>query len=219
MTFSSSPLPLAAFVEQPLPGCGFSAEPVVERPDARAAGPHDAEAALRRAEEAAFERGRAAGREETEATHAARLGAALAALDAALGALREREREQEAALARSGLALALAAAAHLLRRELAADASALAPCLAEAFDLLAPEGEVLLALAPDDLARIRAGGAEPLARIAERWNARLVTDPKLGPGEARAEAAGAQVELRWDAVIARLEAALRERLPLPETPR
>jgi flagellar biosynthesis/type III secretory pathway protein FliH len=214
MTFSSSPLPLPAFVEQPLPGAGFvPARTEVDAAAEPAAAAEDAAAALARAEEAGYARGLAAGRAQAEADGGERLRAAF---EAALAGLRERERRQSDALAQAGLSLALAAAKHVLRRELGGDLDALAPCLAEAFAALEPEAELVLALSPADLVLVREGGAEAVAGLAARWNAQLVSDPTLGDGEARVEASGAQIELVLDAVLARLEAALRERLAAPE---
>jgi flagellar biosynthesis/type III secretory pathway protein FliH len=220
MTFSSSALPPVAFVEQPLPGSSFAVTPVESR--AGVAGAErslDAAAEHARAEEVAYARGLRAGLEQAAAAQAERLRTALAALEGALGELRERERAQAAALAQAGLALALAAAKHVLRRELASDLDALASGLEEAFAALAPEAELVLALSPPDLALVAEGGAEALGRLTRSWNARLVSDPKLGAGEARAESSGAQVELVLDRVMERLEATLRERLAPPERTR
>jgi len=220
MTFSSSPSGLASFVEQPLPGASFVEGPARGKaaPE-RTAAPLDLAAERARAEEAGYARGLREGVEQAEAEQAERLRTALAALEAALAGLRERERAQAEALAQAGLGLALAAAKHLLRRELAQDLTALAPCLSEAFAALQPDADVVLALAPDDLARLRAGGAEALARVAETWHAQLVPDGSLAAGEARVEASGAQIELASGRVLAQLEAALREQLVPPERER
>jgi flagellar assembly protein FliH len=218
MTFSSEPVLLAGFVEQPLPGPRFVETPAPAERAAAApkAAPVDPAAERARAEAAAHARGVAEGRASAEAAHAAALASACAAFDAALGALRARERAQAEALAEAGLGLAVAVAGHVLRREIAQDLDALAPALREAIATLAPETGLRLVLSRADLMTLQAGGAEALARLAEHWNAELAADATLGAGEARVEAAGAAVELVWARVLERLETALRERLAVPE---
>lgn len=209
MTFSSSAPPAPPFVEQPLPGSKFVAELTrTERP----ATARTREASRAEAEAAAHARGFEAGRAEAEASQGAAVATAVEALEAALGGLRERERQRDEAVVHAALSLAIAVARQLLRREIEVDPEALLPCLADAFEALPAGGEIVLALAPADLARLEAGGAEALRGLAVRWNARLSQDARLRPGEARVEAAGAQVELALDPMLARVEQALRERL-------
>jgi flagellar assembly protein FliH len=216
MTFSSSQAPQPAFVERSFAAAGFVAGAALAAAPAHGRAGLDAEAERARIEQDAFARGVAAGLAEAEAAHAETLRTGLAALESALAGLRGREEQQQEELARAGLSLALAAAKQVLRRELATDIDALAPCLAEAFASLPPGGEIVLSLAPRDLARLESGAAGALHELAGRWNARLAQDARLAPGEARVEASGAQVELVLAPQLARLEAALLERLALGE---
>jgi flagellar biosynthesis/type III secretory pathway protein FliH len=158
----------------------------------------------------AFARGRAEGLAEAEARHAQQLGTALRALAEGARALASREQSALAGWAPRALALAGELAERLLRRSLAEDLARLTPCLEEALAVSAlGEGVALaLALAPGDLAALRAGHATELAKWAETAGLTLQSDASLARGEAALAAGAARVELRWNEVVARLRSAL-----------
>jgi flagellar biosynthesis/type III secretory pathway protein FliH len=156
----------------------------------------------------AFARGRAEGLAEAEARHAQQLGTALRALAEGARALASREQSALAGWAPRALALAGELAERLLRRSLAEDLARLTPCLEEALAVSALGEGVALALAPGDLAALRAGHATELAKWAETAGLTLQSDASLARGEAALAAGAARVELRWNEVVARLRSAL-----------
>jgi len=216
MTFSSSLLPRPGFVERRLvprradePFAPARVAPAAAAP--RAAEP-DPGQQIAEAFASGFEQGRARAAEE----QAEVVRGALCALEEAARELRARDARAQAALAPAALELAVAVAERILRREIDRDLGSLAPCLEEALAALRPTAATCLALAPADLAAVEAGAADAVAKLAETWNARLVADPALAPGEARVESGGAQVELVWDRVVERFRRTLALGIPLQE---
>jgi flagellar biosynthesis/type III secretory pathway protein FliH len=185
------------FVELPL---AFAGAPPAAGEGARA----EREAQLAEA----FARGRAEGLAEAEARHAQQLGTALRALAEGARALAAREQSALAGWASRALALAGELAERLLRRSLAEDLARLTPCLKEALAVSELGEGVALALAPGDLAALRAGHATELAKWAETAGLTLQSDASLARGEAALAAGAARVELRWNEVVARLRNAL-----------
>jgi len=165
----------------------------------------------------AHARGRAEGALDAAARSAAEMRRALDALTAGIADSRAREARAVEELAQRALSLAAEIAERVLRRSLTEDLELLAPCVTEALSVLAPESPATLALAPDDLAQLRAGGAPALARLAERTGIELREDAALARGEAALAAGPACVELRWSVVTARLRAVLEAQLFAEET--
>lgn len=170
------------------------------------------EAELSRRVEHAFASGRAEGLREGEARAVQETKRALAALAEGIAAAEQRDRRALELLGERALALATEMAERVLRRAIAADLGLLTPCVEEALASLEPGVPATLALAPADLALLRAGGAEELAALAERAHLALAEDATLAHGEAVLAAGPARVELRWAAVAERLRSALETQL-------
>ena len=189
----------AEFVELPL-ACAANALSA-----ARAGAPAAPSAEQRLAE--AFEQGRVLGATQQRAEFAAEAGATLARIEQALAGARDADREALAALGRGSLDLAAAIAERVLGALASSEIARLAPCLEEALRALPPAAERSLALAPDDLAALRTGGAEALAAFAERNALALRADATLARGELYLESGAASLELRWRSIVERIRAA------------
>jgi flagellar biosynthesis/type III secretory pathway protein FliH len=188
----------------------------VERPlgPARAASPAAPPQQLEERLAEHFENGRRAGADEVRAELASRIDAALCAVAAAARAHDAEHERWLALLTTRALELAGEIAERIVRRALTRDLELLAPCAEEALAALPAEGVRTLSLHAEDLAALERGAAPALAQLAEKAGLALAADASLARGEATLCAGPSRIELRWDAVVARLRVALESALPL-----
>lgn len=211
--FSSEPRVFVALAEEargaefaPLPlACGAASAPAAGR--GSSAGAPAAQSVEQRIADA-FEQGRTLGATRQRAEFAAEAGATLARIERALADARDADLEALAALGRGSLDVAAAIAERVLGALAASEIARLAPCLEEALSALPPAAARSLALAPEDLASLRAGGAEALAGFAERNALSLRADATLARGELLLESGAASLELRWQSIVERIRAAV-----------
>jgi flagellar assembly protein FliH len=172
-------------------------------PDLRtvaASAPGEAAVAGPTLEEAAYERGYAAGRADAAAAQAvaerelqATLASAITALDRAAAALRARFTE-------SVNALAVGIARHLVEREFTADPTLLEQLVARALVLAPLHGPVTLRLHPADLAALQQlpGVLRAVPTTVElRWSA----DPTLSRGSCLLEGPASVIDGRLDRAL------------------
>jgi flagellar biosynthesis/type III secretory pathway protein FliH len=190
-----APLPLA---------CGSASAPAAAR--GSSAGSPAATSVEQRIAEA-FEQGRMLGATQQRAEFAAEAGATLARIEQALADARDADLAALAELGRGSLDVAAAIAERVLGALASSEIARLAPCLEEALRALPPAAARSLALAPEDLASLRAGGAEALAGFAERNALALRADATLARGELLLESGAASLELRWQSIVERIRAA------------
>lgn len=193
----------------------FEARPLVARhafvPHATQAVEGAAEqdaAAAPDAEAAAHAAGVAEGHAQAEARLREPVERAVRALGDALEQLREVHRDESGALADAIVELALAVASRIVSTELRENAEALAPLIQEALQALGTEETVEIVLANDDAERVREGALPALERLRDGWQAELVADPALRPGEALVRSGATSVDLRVAAILERFRSEL-----------
>lgn len=158
----------------------------------------------------AHDAGFAEGRAQAEEQLRAPLASAVRALGESLEALRTLHDDESGALADAVVELALAIAGRLVAAELRDDAEALAPLVAEALEMLGSDEPIELALSSGDAEQLRSGALPELERLRDSWNAELVEDPELRPGESIVRGGAATVDLRLAAMLERFRTGLAQ---------
>lgn len=167
----------------------------------------EAAAELRAAEDAAYQRGFEAGRQEGEAGEAARLRTAVAATEGALDELRAGELRWTGTIEENICALAIAVARHIVGRELESDIGPLAALVQSALAEFHLDQPMRIRINPSDLTSLRsvgADGGDPLAGIvggrALRWHA----DAAIAPGGCIVEGRERIIDGRVDTALERI---------------
>ena len=153
-------------------------------------------------EQAAFERGVASARAQSEA-----LDATCATLDRAIEEWRAAAATRITANRNEVLDLCRDLVRHWIQAELSASSEGYANYLDRALEDVREDESVRLLLGPADLARLEAEAAPAL----ERWREGeilVVADPALGEGDFRLETANASLDGELDAVADRLRETL-----------
>ena len=168
-----------------------------------AAGAEAASLRARAREEAglALEAARVAGKAEGLGQAAAALALAARARDEAIGSLEGTVVDAAVAIAR-----------RLVGRELAGSRQETLELARGALRAAAGLGDVVLRVAPSDLAALR-GAGDALGALAGKGTLSLAEDPTLGPGEVIVEARGGRVDGRIEARLDALRRALDAEAP------
>lgn len=143
-------------------------------------------------------------REDERAADERRVAQALVALEAGALSLADRERTLAEAGRQRLEALAIELAEAVLAHELASDEASARAAVRRILERADPAEARELRLNPEDLATLRALGAEP-------EGVALVGDPALAPGDALAVVPDGSVDARIAAAFDRARAALEER--------
>ena len=112
--------------------------------------------------------------------------------------------------------LGLIVAERLVLREIEHDAESLAPLIAAALERLGSGEALSIELSPAEADRVLAGEMPEIESLRARWNAEIVSEASLAPGEARVRDGAASIDLRLKALLENFRQSFAEQLPQPE---